>query len=164
MVSEPGFDFLFRDAMSTGFEFSNQIPDADEFSCGVVPVHWRDGEPWFLLVRHRSGHWSFPKGRIEAGETPLQTALRELGEETGIRECELYPGVFFEERYRMMKFGKPKTKAVRYFLGKVANPEVRMQVEEIMDHAWLPADEARVRLTFAEAKRILAEALLRLGA
>ncbi|MCO5174925.1 MAG: NUDIX domain-containing protein [Trueperaceae bacterium] len=38
-----------------------------------------------LLLRHGSGHWVFPKGHVEQGETQLQAALREVAEEAGVR-------------------------------------------------------------------------------
>ena len=46
----------------------------------------KNGEQYDLvLLRHRfGGHWSFPKGHVEAGETERQTALREVKEETGL--------------------------------------------------------------------------------
>lgn len=62
----------------------------------------------------------------------------------------------------MMKFGKPRNKTVRYFLGRVQNPEVRIQIEELTDYSWLTPEETRVRLTFPEARRILAEAIEKL--
>jgi diadenosine hexaphosphate hydrolase (ATP-forming) len=37
-----------------------------------------------LLLQHVSGHWVFPKGHVEAGETQLQAALREIAEEAGV--------------------------------------------------------------------------------
>ena len=52
---------------------------------GIV---WREGqnsEPEFLLLLHKHGHyWSFPKGRKNKGESDLETARREIREETGI--------------------------------------------------------------------------------
>jgi diadenosine hexaphosphate hydrolase (ATP-forming) len=38
-----------------------------------------------LLLRDRMGFWVFPKGHLEAGETPEEAAVREVLEETGIR-------------------------------------------------------------------------------
>ena len=52
-----------------------------------------------LLLRHSSvssrggGHWDFPKGHIDDGETEIQTALRELEEETGIANVDLVEGL-----------------------------------------------------------------------
>ena len=38
-----------------------------------------------LFARKDAGHWTIPKGEVHAGEDPLATAIREVGEETGIR-------------------------------------------------------------------------------
>ena len=60
-------------------------------SFGVVPVRddAKTGEQEFLLVQHQAGHWGFPKGHLEPGETPVQAAGRELAEETGLRRVKL---------------------------------------------------------------------------
>jgi 8-oxo-dGTP pyrophosphatase MutT (NUDIX family) len=57
-------------------------PFARTLSCGTVVVN-ADGE---LLLCHVTGrgHWDLPKGRLDPGETPLQAALRETREETGL--------------------------------------------------------------------------------
>ena len=51
-----------------------------EKSCGCIVFN--DGK--VLLVRHNKGHWDFPKGHVEPGETEEQTAKREVKEETNI--------------------------------------------------------------------------------
>lgn len=47
---------------------------------GIV---WRDGE--VLLIRDAYGRWTFPKGHVEAGESPSLCAVREVAEETGVQ-------------------------------------------------------------------------------
>ncbi len=63
-----------------------------EKSCGAVLVR-RAVSGWeTLLIRHANGgHWAFPKGHVEPGETEAQTALREIREETAIA-ASLWPG------------------------------------------------------------------------
>ena len=55
-----------------------------EFSAGVVVFSMRNKTIEYLLLHYASGHWDFPKGHIEKGETKQETALRELKEEAGM--------------------------------------------------------------------------------
>ena len=59
-------------------------------SFGAVVVHRiLSEEPLFLLVKQTGGYWSFPKGHRENNETAMETAKRELAEETGVTEVAL---------------------------------------------------------------------------
>ena len=51
-----------------------------EKSCGSIVI---DNDK-VLLVKHNAGHWDFPKGHVEANETEVDTAIREVKEETNI--------------------------------------------------------------------------------
>lgn len=129
-----------------------------DYSFGVVPARAENSRILYLLVQHRGGHWSFPKGHAEPGETPLATARRELSEETGIREADIRDHETFVERYDTIKRGKDVDKTVTYFLGWIAGPAVRIQPEEISAFAWLPYAEALSRITYEETRRILRDA------
>ncbi len=56
-----------------------------ERSCGAIVFREIEGETRVLLVQHKPGHWSFPKGHKEQGESDHETAIREVYEETGVR-------------------------------------------------------------------------------
>ena len=61
-----------------------------EKSCGAVVFRKYHGNIELLLIKHVvGGHWSFPKGHVEAGESERQTALREVREETGLTGIKL---------------------------------------------------------------------------
>ena len=56
-----------------------------EKSCGAIVARKTESGREILLIRHvNGGHWAFPKGHVEKGETEEQTALREILEETGL--------------------------------------------------------------------------------
>ncbi|HKA38817.1 MAG TPA: NUDIX domain-containing protein [Burkholderiales bacterium] len=57
-------------------------------SAGIVPAR-RAGSGWKLLILRAYKDWDFPKGHIETGEAPLEAALREAREETGIDDFAL---------------------------------------------------------------------------
>ena len=127
-----------------------------EFSYGIIPVLRQDGRDLFLLVRHKAGHWSFPKGHAEPGETEVQTARRELSEETGITACDLVNDAVFAETYPIPKRSIEKT--VKYFLGFVKTAAVRIQPEEIIEYAWSTYEDALKHISFPEAQKILRSA------
>lgn len=136
-------------------------PQRIEQSFGVIPVYRKDGQTYFLLIRHNSGHWAFPKGHAEPGESEMETARRELREETGIRDVTLYPEPIFEERYTKAAWSDPRqtvAKTVRYFLGIVHDPHVRLQATEVQDYKWATYGEARAIITYDASRRLLEEA------
>jgi 8-oxo-dGTP pyrophosphatase MutT (NUDIX family) len=132
-------------------------------SFGIIPIHETDGGRRFLVVHQKKGHWGFPKGHADPGESPTQTALRELAEETGITDCEVLGDGLFIERYAFIdRKGRRVDKTVTFFLGRVGDPSVEVQPDEVQDHAWLPADRVRDRLTFPEARELFSRVLAHL--
>ena len=84
------------------------------------------GATHFLLMRH-ADRWDLPKGHAESGESPLQTAIRETEEETGIAGDQLWldPNFQFSITYPVLvrRFGdRPVQKTVRLFLGFIDHP------------------------------------------
>jgi len=67
-----------------------------KFSAGVVVVRWT-GEAWRYLLLRVFRTWDFPKGGVEAGESPLQAAIREVEEETGLTTLDFRWGEAFRE-------------------------------------------------------------------
>lgn len=122
---------------------------------GIVPVYIENGVEQFLLVQHQAGHWSFPKGHAEAGESAIETACRELKEETGIRKFELMGTQSFREQYQILKKKQAIDKTVTYFVAQVRSPKVTCQADEIRNYAWLPFQEALAQITFEPSKQIL---------
>jgi len=134
----------------------------EQRSFGVVPVYRDGGELKFLVVRHNVGHWAFPKGHPEAHETERESALRELREETGITKVELAQDWESLERYQFKGSGKGGIihKTVKYFLGWVGDPAVKILEDELRDYRWANAREASKLITWLAGRKVLAEALV----
>ena len=123
---------------------------------GVIAIRTDGPVPEFLVVtaKKNPSHWIFPKGHIETGETPEQTALRELREEAGV-EGELLARVGDVQ----LSFAGEDIEVIYYSVR--ATGEVRAQ--EGRELQWLPYDAAREKLTFEDAKRLLDDANKALG-
>lgn len=122
-----------------------------EKSCGAVVF---DGDK-ILLIKQLEGHWGFPKGHVEGGETEVQTAVREIKEETNY-------DVEIDERYRYQESYSPKEdvkKDVVYFVAKKMGGNMLAQVEEIQDIKWLSIEDAINKLTYQSSKNVLREVI-----
>ena len=136
---------------------------AIEQSFGVIPIFKSGNGIKFLLIQHHAGHWAFPKGHAEPGETELQTARRELREETGIGDVLLITSPVFEEHYKLNRKGVPREKIVRYWIGYVQTQNVTVQDEEVRDYTWATLDEVRTRITYTENKAMFEEVVRHLA-
>ena len=119
-------------------------------SGGLVVRDGEDGESEVLVVhRPRYDDWSFPKGKLEPGETDEECALREVAEETGLG-CELgeeLPGTEYVD-------GHGRKKHVRYWLMRPVGG--RLEFEHEVDRArWVSRDEARELLSYARDRGLL---------
>ncbi len=128
-----------------------------EKSCGGLIYREHNGETQLLLLKHRcGGHWSFPKGHMEAGETEMETALREIREETGLR-------VFLREGFREAVEYSPKPnvkKQVIYFIGFTLNEAaLRPQEEEVSELQWMEIHKAYDAVTFRNDKNLITKAI-----
>lgn len=125
-----------------------------EISCGAVVYNIYDGVVKFLLVKHINGkHWAFPKGHIENNETKVETALREIKEETGL-DVELDNNFCKMVSYNI---GPYILKDVFYFVAKTKDKTSRvvLQKEEISTYGWFDFDKALSVLTFQNDKDVL---------
>ncbi len=119
-------------------------------------VYRRADLPKFLLLHYPAGHWDFPKGHVEEGETTQETALRELREETGIKEEEVKLKEGFEEiiDYMYKKNNEFAHKKVIFLLGQTEKEEIRIS-EEHQGYDWLSFEKAKERVTFQNARKLL---------
>lgn len=126
-----------------------------EKSCGAIVYRKYHGNIQILLIKHiNSGHWSFPKGHVELGESEPQTAIREIMEETNI-------DVIIDTTFRETVTYSPKKdtcKIVVYFLARAKNFSYSPQLSEIAEIRWVDIDYARSILTYDNDKSIVTKA------
>ena len=126
-----------------------------EKSCGAIVYRKYHGNTQILLIKHiNSGHWSFPKGHMELGETEPETAIREIMEETNV-------DVIIDTTFRETVSYSPKKdtcKIVVYFLAKAKNYVFYPQIDEISEIKWVDIDYATSILTYENDRSIVSKA------
>jgi len=125
------------------------VSDRIDAAGGVVV---RDGTV-LLVHRPRYDDWTFPKGKLDPGESFEDAAVREVEEETGVR-CSL-DRELASTRYKV----GDRPKLVRYWL---MTPETENPFEpndETDDLRWLAPEDAKGLLTYARDRELLSVAV-----
>ena len=122
---------------------------------GIVPLTFRENYWEVFLIQHlNGGHWGFPKGHLEKGESPKQTAERELREETGLEVIRYLPHPYLTEKYQ---YQDPEDrlvdKTVRFYLAEVTT-EYRVQSTEIIQGKWMALKDLLSHVTFPEERKL----------
>lgn len=125
-----------------------------ERSAGVLIYRLTSQGPRILVLHYDAGHWDFPKGKLEAGETDIQAALREVAEETAITQVNIQPNWKETLQYVYTREGEHISKTVVFFLGLTPQDQVRLS-DEHTAFAWLSPEKAIEQVTFDTAKKIL---------
>ena len=125
----------------------------EEVSSGIILFNDIEDRK-FLLLNYPSKHWDFVKGKMEEGETPHETALRETNEETGISDVEFLEGFKEEIEYFFRADNQDIHKKVIFFLGKTKTLDIILSHEHL-DFVWLDYDNALKKITYKNAKDLL---------
>lgn len=127
-----------------------------EYTAGGVVFRRTDSGIDILMIQDRLGRWTIPKGHVELGESLEQTALREVAEETGLKEFKLGEKLdklhFF---YR--KEGKLIFMTTHVFLMEAlgdTDAVIPEDSEGIVDAKWFPADKALGLIEYRDTERL----------
>jgi len=113
------------------------------------------GLAYLTLVNARHGDVGVPKGKVEPGEEPLRTALRETEEETGLRPPDLAPNPWFRRVVRYPVAAGEKE--VTYLLAEARTAAVRLSPEHASG-AWMGLDAARAAVPHENLRAVLQDA------
>ncbi len=129
----------------------------EETSAGIILFRKEDAKKLYLLLHYPSGHWDFVKGKMEKGESPCDTAIRETKEETGITDITFVER--FEEwiKYNFQHQGELVNKKVVFFLAETKTKDVEISHEH-QGYTWLDYNESMEKTTFDNARTILTKA------
>lgn len=137
-----------------------------EKSAGAIVFRRHNKKTEYLLLHYGAGHWDFPKGHIEKGESEEDALRREVFEETGIKDLRLIPGFRKMMRYFFRGYSHKYSKASRqetimkivfFYLAETKAKKVKLSFEHT-GYKWLPYPQAKKQLTFQNAKKLLREA------
>ena len=123
-------------------------------SCGAVLFTYINNVRHYVLVNSLDGRYGLPKGRMEAGESEKETALREVFEETGIH-AEIVDGFRRKIKYIMPRGDK---KIVILFAAQYTNQELKFDPLEHSGIIAAPIKEALSTLSWDDMKEVLLEA------
>ena len=114
-----------------------------------------DQKGMVLLVDQRGTSWSLPKGHVDLGEEPLDAAIREIYEESGISELQFIKTLGAYGRYKIGKnTGEDKTewKILLFFLFKTTQNELSPKDPQNPQARWVHPDEVEALLTHPKDK------------
>ncbi len=129
----------------------------EEKSCGAVVFTKENGKIEYLLIEGLGGTFGFPKGHVERGETELETAQREIYEETGL-SVDFVGDFRMADKYIIHKGNGKALKTVVYFLAYFDGQNIVRQESEVKSTFLLEYDEAMKRIQFESLRHILTEA------
>jgi len=142
---------------------------AFEKSVGAIVFRITCGEIEFLFMKYRNGHWEFPRGKVEDNETEKDTMRREIEEETGISHLRLIDNFRETLRFSYKAHGQELIERTReknciyihkkavFYLAEALDEDIVISHEHQM-FQWLAFEEGYKKLTFQNAKNMLASA------
>ncbi len=125
-----------------------------EKSCGAVVYKKEKNKILYLLIKNRSKNIGFPKGHVEEDENELDTAEREIMEETNVK-VKIDKNFRISYNYNINFFIR---KQAVYYVAEIIDGTIKIPENEILSYHLVPFDEAYLLLTHPNEKKILKNA------
>lgn len=142
-----------------------RLREATATSAGGIVVRHDPAGPCLVVGMRRRDRdavtWTLPKGTPDPGETTEETAVREVGEETGleVRIVDELPSI----QYSFVQGGTRIRKTVHYFLMEPVGGDLDRHDHEFERVRWIPFADAPALLTFETERALVATAQARLA-
>ena len=140
----------------------SDLPTEKQVSAGGVVFQKQDGKIEVALISvGKKERWQLPKGQVDPGETPEETALREVREETGLTSVLLQPLDTVEYWY-VSTYTRDLTrihKYVHFYLMRYQSGDVEQHDTEVNEARWVEIQRALEMLAFDNEKNVLQKAL-----
>jgi 8-oxo-dGTP pyrophosphatase MutT (NUDIX family) len=157
--------FRFGSASARRYGAVARLRTATATSAGGIVVRYEAGRPQLVIGsrrRERDGRtWTLPKGTPKRGESTEETALREVGEETGL--AVRITGPLRDIEYRFVQSGTRIHKTVHYFLMEPVGGDLARHDHEFDQVRWIDFGDAPSVLTFETERALVAHAADLLG-
>lgn len=130
-----------------------------EISAGGI-IFKKEGQDFkILLVRDSYGRWTWPKGKLDPGESPQEAAFREVSEEVGLTSVRIL-GKAGESKYFYRFKGTLISKMVHFFVMETGSEEeIRIQPGEIQGAEWFFPQDALAAVAYKGANELLQKAI-----
>lgn len=121
-----------------------------------------DGSVEILLAQDKRDRWTIVKGHIEPGETPEQTARREIAEESGLVDVDIL-GWLGKVSFRYRRLNKLVLMTTQVYLVRATKNTDNLQLDEWMkDMRWFKFNEALDAVEYEDIEKIMLLAMKRI--
>lgn len=141
LVRRPSINTVVREPTAGGIIYRRSAKDSK-----VVEI---------LLIADSKGRWTIPKGHIEEGETPRQTAEREIQEETGLKDMKMLDWLG-KINFRYRRINTLVLMTTEIFLVQALGDTNKIVPQEWMkDIKWMPASEALEKIEYEDIGKLM---------
>ena len=125
-------------------------------SYGIIPIFkGKDGFYILIVKNSKGGHWGLPKGTPKKGEKPINTAKRELFEETNIKDIDTKTEITFRQNYDFIKNNVLYNKTVIYYPGFISKIIKGNKLDEIDELRWVKIGDALNTITYKSTSDVV---------